>query len=97
MILNSNKSCGVGFNASAAFSLCSQLLHNIEEQDSGEITENQVFSSINNLSPMPIPNAPPEAPSPMIIHSTGTLRDDICIRLRAIASACPRCSASSPG
>ena len=44
-----------------ALSLCSQLLQSIEEQDSGEITEYQVFSNINISSPTPIPNAPPEA------------------------------------
>jgi hypothetical protein len=33
----------VNFKASAAISLYSQLFHKIEEQDSGEITEYQVF------------------------------------------------------
>ncbi len=59
-------SVAVNFKASAAFSLKSQLLHNIEEQDSGDITEYHVFSNINTLSPTPMPSAPPEAPSPMI-------------------------------
>ena len=48
-------SLDVNFRASAAFSLCSQLLQSIEEQDSGEITEYQVFSNINISSPTPIP------------------------------------------
>ena len=56
-------SSAVNFNASAANSLWSQLLHNIDEQDSGDITEYHVFSSIKILSPTPIPKAPPEAPS----------------------------------
>src|SRR5690606_31112633 len=56
----------VSFRASAACSLYSQLLHRIEEQDSGEMTEYHVFSNIKTLSPTPIPNAPPEAPSPII-------------------------------
>ena len=54
---------GVSFNALAAVSLCSQLLHKIEEQLSGAITEYQVFSSMYTLFPTPIPKAPPEAPS----------------------------------
>jgi len=47
--------------------------YKIDEQDSGEITEYQVFSIINTRSPIPIPNAPPEAPSPITIQRTGTL------------------------
>jgi hypothetical protein len=35
----------VNFKASAACSLYSQLFHKIDEQDSGEITEYQVFST----------------------------------------------------
>ena len=65
MIPNSKLSFAVSLSASAAFSLCSQLLHKIELQDSGDITENHVFSNMNNLSPMPMPKAPPEAPSPI--------------------------------
>src|SRR5690606_41871786 len=64
---------------------------------SGEITEYQVFSSIRTLSPMPIPNAPPEAPSPIITQITGTLSINISFRFRAIASPWPRSSASIPG
>ena len=76
----------VNFNASAACSLYSQLFHKIEEQDSGEITEYQVFSIINTLSPTPIPNAPPEAPSPTITQIIGTLRRIISKIFLAIAS-----------
>ena len=72
----------VSFKASAAFSLLSQFLHKILEQDSGEITEYHVFSSMKTLSPMPIPNAPPDAPSPMIMQMTGTLRIDISYTTR---------------
>ena len=59
-------SLAVSFKADAAVSLYSQLRQRIEEQDSGEITEYQVFSSIKTRSPTPIPKAPPEAPSPII-------------------------------
>ena len=47
-------SIDVNFKASAACSLYSQLLHKIDEQDSGEITEYQVFSSMYTLFPTPI-------------------------------------------
>ena len=88
---------GVNFNASAAVSLYSQLRHNIEEHDSGEMTEYQVFSNINILSPTPIPSAPPEAPSPIITTIIGTEIDIISKIFLAIASPCPRSSASIPG
>ena len=58
----------------------------MEEQDSGEITEYQVFSIIKTLSPTPIPKAPPEAPSPIITQIIGTLRRHISKIFRAIAS-----------
>ena len=61
----------------------------MEEQDSGEITEYHVFSNISTLSPIPIPKAPPEAPSPIMMQITGTDSCTISIRLRAIASPCP--------
>ena len=79
-------SFAVNFNADAACSLNSQLLHNIEEQDSGEITEYQVFSNINTLSPTPIPNAPPDAPSPIITVIIGTFNLVISNIFLAIAS-----------
>jgi hypothetical protein len=53
----------VNFKASAAISLYSQLFHKIEEQDSGEIQNTKCFQAYKR-SPTPIPNAPPEAPSP---------------------------------
>ena len=87
----------VNFNASAAVSLCSQLRQRIDEQDSGEITEYQVFSNINILSPTPIPKAPPEAPSPIITTIIGTEMDIISKMFRAMASPCPLSSASKPG
>ena len=79
-------SLAVNFKQSAAFSLKSQLLHKIDEQDSGEITEYQVCSSIYTRSPIPIPKAPPDAPSPTIKQSIGTFRTDISRRFLAIAS-----------
>ena len=79
-------SLAVNFKASAAVSLCSQLRHKMEEQDSGDITEYQVFSNINTLSPTPIPNAPPEAPSPIMMQITGTLSLLISKRFFAMAS-----------
>ena len=69
----------------------------MDEQDSGEITLYHVFSSMSTLSPIPIPSAPPEAPSPMMMQITGTSNFIISNRLRAMASPCPRSSASSPG
>ena len=67
------------------------------EQFSGEITEYQVFSSINTLSPTPMPNAPPEAPSPIIMQIIGTLICSISMMFLAMASPCPLSSASNPG
>src|SRR5699024_8355844 len=52
-------SVAVSFNASAALSLCSQLRQSLDEQLSGDITDYQVCSSINTLSPTPIRSAPP--------------------------------------
>src|SRR5690606_7171178 len=90
-------SLAVSFKASAACSLYSQLLQRMDEQFSGEITENQAFSSIKNLSPTPIPKAPPDAPSPITIQITGTFNLDISRIFLAMASPCPRSSASKPG
>ena len=67
-------SLAVSLRASAAISLYSQLLQRIEEHDSGDITVYQVFSSINTLSPTPIPTAPPEAPSPITIVIIGVFK-----------------------
>src|SRR5665213_3816568 len=60
----------VSCKASAACSLKSQERHRMDEHDSGEITEYQVYLSIKTLSPTPIPSAPPDAPSPMMIQMT---------------------------
>ena len=49
------------------------------------------------LSPIPIPKAPPEAPSPIIMTIIGTFSDIISYRFLAIASPCPLSSASRPG
>ena len=97
MIFCSSKSFAVSFSASAACSLNSQLRQRMLEHDSGEITEYHEFSSIITLSPIPIPSAPPDAPSPMTTTMIGTGKWDISKRLRAIASPCPRSSAPSPG
>src|SRR5690606_11401379 len=75
----------------------SQLCQRMDEHDSGEITEYQVFSNINTTSPTPIPSAPPEAPSPTIRVIIGTFRRVISRIFLAIASPCPRSSASKPG
>src|SRR5690606_8344511 len=42
-------SVAVSFRASAACSLYSQLLQRMEEQDSGDMTEYQVFSNMRTL------------------------------------------------
>ena len=39
----------------------------MDEHDSGEITEYQVFSSISTVSPTPIPSAPPEPSAVQIV------------------------------
>ena len=52
-------------------------MQSMEEKDSGEITEYHVFSNIKTLSPIPIPSAPPDAPSPIIKQIIGTFRIDI--------------------
>ena len=75
----------VNFKASAAVSLCSQLPHNIVEQFSGDITEYHALFSISILSPTPIPRAPPDAPSPIIITIIGTDKDIISNIFLAIA------------
>jgi apolipoprotein N-acyltransferase len=67
-------SLAVNFNCSAATSFLSQLRHKIELQLSGEITVYQVFSIMSVLSPTPMPNAPPLAPSPMIQMIIGTFK-----------------------
>ncbi len=87
----------VKFNASAARSLLSQFLQRMEEQLSGEMTEYHVFSNIKTRSPTPIPRAPPLAPSPITTQMIGTLSVAMTIRFLAIASPCPRSSASRPG
>ena len=79
-------SLAVNFSADAAISLYSQLLHKIEEHDSGEITEYHVFSNIRTVSPTPIPNAPPEAPSPIMTVIIGTFNLVISKIFLAIAS-----------
>ena len=87
----------MSFKASAACSLKSQLRQRMLEQDSGEMTEYHVYSIIRILSPMPMPRAPPDAPSPMTTTIIGTGKRAISKRFRAIASAWPRSSASKPG
>ena len=41
--------------------------------------------------------APPDPPSPITVTIIGTRRDAISLKLRAMASACPRSSAPMPG
>lgn len=47
-----------------SFGKKSHVCQRIAEEFSGEITVYHVFSSMNTLSPTPMPKAPPEAPSP---------------------------------
>jgi hypothetical protein len=49
------------------------------------------------LSPIAMPSAPPLPPSPVMTTMTGTFSTDISRRLKAIASATPRSSDSTPG
>src|SRR5207247_573866 len=64
---------------------------------SGEITEYVAFSSASTTSPTPSASAPPDPPSPSTTTTTGTARRVMRWMLDAIASACPRSSASGPG
>ncbi len=48
-------------------------------------------------SPIAMPSAPPEPPSPVTVTTIGVRRLAISMRLRAIASAWPRSSAPMPG
>ena len=93
----SMRSGAVSLSARAASSLWSQLRHRIDEHDSGEMTEYHEFSSMSTRSPTPIPSAPPEAPSPITTTTMGTGSRAMTSRFRAMASAWPRSSASSPG
>ncbi len=56
-----------------------------------------MFSIIIILSHIPIPKAPPLAPSPITTPIIGTFNADIVIRLLAIAWPWPRSSAPMPG
>ena len=54
------------------------------------------FSIIQTSLATAMARAPPEPPSPIKIDKTGTFKDDISKRFLAMASPCPRSSASSP-
>ena len=48
-------------------------------------------------SPMPMPRAPPDPPSPITTQTIGVSRRDISSRFVAISWAWPRSSAPMPG
>ena len=77
------------------FSLAS--FQRMAAQPSGLMTLYQLFWSMATRSPMPMPSAPPEPPSPITMQMTGTRRRLISRRFTAMLSAWPRCSAPMPG
>ena len=64
---------------------------------SGERTEYTAFSSMSTRLPTPRARAPPLPPSPVTTETIGTVRRLDRARVRAMASAWPRASASRPG
>lgn len=63
---------------------------------SGERTEYTAFSSMSTRLPTPRARAPPLPPSPVTTETIGTVRRLDRARVRAMASAWPRASASRP-
>ena len=96
MIPLASRSGAVSFSASAACSLKFQLRQRIEEQLSGEITLYHEFSSIKIRSPKPMPSAPPGSTFADNYYDYWNFSFAISNKFRAIASACPRSSASMP-
>ena len=83
--------------AIAASSARDASRNRIDAQPSGEMTEYTACSSMLTRSPIAIASAPPLPPSPVTVTMIGVRRLAISRRLYAIASACPRSSASMPG
>ena len=79
--------------SSAASPLRPASFHRMEANPSGERMEYTAFSRLATASA----SAPPLPPSPMTTVTTGTVRQLIRAMVEAMASPCPRASASSPG
>ncbi len=83
--------------SSAASPLRPASFHRMEANPSGERMEYTAFSSISTRLATASASAPPLPPSPMTTVTTGTVRQLIRAMVEAMASPCPRASASSPG
>ena len=79
--------------ASGAFLLSFQRM---DAKPSGERMVYVAFSIIQTSLPTASASAPPLPPSPITTERTGTFKSDISRRFLAMASPCPRSSASSP-
>ena len=97
MISRLNKSFEESFIAFAASNIFFGSLQSIVAHPSGDITEYIAFSSIITLLEEARAIAPPEPPSPIIIANVGTFNFMQHSIDFAIASACPRSSAPTPG
>ena len=96
IIPSSFNSAAVIFMTRAASSARLLSFHRIDAKPSGERTEYTAFSIIQTSFATAMASAPPLPPSPITMESTGTIRSDISKRFLAMASPCPRSSASSP-
>ena len=96
MIPSSFKSFAVHFMTAAASSALFPSFQRMDANPSGDRMEYMEFSSIHTWLATARARAPPLPPSPMTMDKTGTFREDISKRLRAMASPCPLSSASIP-
>jgi hypothetical protein len=87
----------VSFISSLASSWRLASFQRMAAKPSGERIAYTAFSSISTRLATPRANAPPLLPSPVIMLTTGVRRRLISSRFRAMASPCPRSSASRPG
>ena len=90
------RSAAVNFITSAASLARLLSFHKMLANPSGDSTEYIAFSSIQTSSATASANAPPLPPSPITTDRIGTFMDDISNRFLAMASPCPRSSASIP-
>ena len=90
------RSAAVNFITAAASLARLLSFHKILANPSGDSTEYIAFSSIQTSSATASANAPPLPPSPITTDRIGTFMDDISNRFLAMASPCPRSSASIP-
>ena len=93
---NSSKSCAVIRIISQASCSREASFQRIEAAPRGEMTEYRAFSSMARSSHTPSARAPPLPPSPSTTETTGVFRDINSAKFFAMASPCPRSSASTP-